>query len=161
VSPGGSLNRLQASVEAPRRLASRLDASDDLTSPHVRTVGRRDAPVLYHETAGCIGSGRLPTAGGSPPDPRKATGVPARQRGFHAMLSGIGGTWGHETPRPCAPGRFVPADWGVSTRRSQSSAGNVEMNGEHIRRISPASPPAMIRLAVSLPSVLKPYSQSS
>ena len=25
------------------------------------------------------------------------------------MLSGIGGTWGHETPRPCAPGTFLPA----------------------------------------------------
>src|SRR5215203_2567435 len=29
---------------------------------------------------------------------------------------GVGGAWGHETPRPCTPGRPVVAYWGVSTK---------------------------------------------
>jgi len=32
--------------------------------------------------------------------------------GVSRRAAGVGGGWGLETPRPCTPGRFVPADWG-------------------------------------------------
>src|SRR5215203_4102368 len=92
--------------------------------------------------------GASPTADCCIPDSPLATDV--KSEGLrHA--GGLGGTWGHETPRPRTPGRFVVEDWGVSTRnelraRRTSLPGN---EGWLLRSESEPRPPLAGRLCAA------------